>query len=841
MPYNFPPQPAYPYGIDNDQTLYLVFNTSETVTTAENNAWASEIPIKPVGSNENEVWSTNGFANINGELFYYGSVGYDSNNKINEFRNCARNLGGTNTKHNKAGSEVRGFVVAEHHNQIADAIIKIEDFIGENFTTDQSTLDWRIRHLQELPVIFDDFSCPDITFDFVILSENPATGILAQYTITINGSFTSYRLDFGDGQYTTTSTTGTHQYSPSATIDPILTIANSKCTIVQSPKERNLATQPQTTTEATAFSIPIPAFPTLPTFFVPTPPEISNIVNIPPIVFPCLEVSPFSPSFPSIIVIEPPLVIPSIIVFTPAPSIPTLISFGPAPYVPPIIEFGPVSFPSIVVFSPAPSLPSLIGFGPVNIPTLILFGPVNMPTIISFAPVNFPTLISIATVNFPTIISITPVFIPTLISITPVNIPTLISITPVNIPTLISITPVNFPTLISITPVDIPTLISITPVDIPTLISITPVFIPTLISITPVNIPTLISITPIFIPTLISITPVFIPTLITITPINIPTLISITPVDIPTLISITPVFIPTLISITPVFIPTLITITPINIPTLIRVEASGSFPSTINFGPAPPLIAVFDSPPTIPVAFGSPPAFAPIAFGSPPGVPVIWGSPPACSCTVTITCPSSSPSPASFIGNSSFLNDGMEIDPVTVHMADLGIPKEIMVIMPEIPDIRVIHDIPAIIQIESPNIPNIKIIGPDKPIPSEIRIVSDGLPSIIELVAINLPESIKIDASGIPSSIKLELPDKMPTISIDATGIPTQIQVVGIPSSIELIGAPSEIKLVMPDNPEIELVYKGAPIDVKINLDISRLTGDPDSGNCVAIVPCGTK
>ena len=764
MPYNFPPQPAYPYGIDNDQTLYLVFNTSETVTTAENNAWASEIPIKPVGSNENEVWSTNGFANINGELFYYGSVGYDSNNKINEFRNCARNLGGTNTKHSKAGSEVRGFVVAEHHNQIADAIIKIEDFIGENFTTDQSTLDWRIRHLQELPVIFDDFSCPDITFDFVILSENPATGILAQYTITINGSFTSYRLDFGDGQYTTTSTTGTHQYSPSATIDPILTIANSKCTIVQSPKERNLATQPQTTTEPTAFSIPIPAFPTLPTFFVPTPPEISNIVNIPPIVFPCLEVSPFSPSFPSIIVIEPPLVIPSIIVFTPAPSIPTLISFGPAPYVPPIIEFGPVSFPSIVVFSPAPSLPSLIGFGPVNIPTLILFGPVNMPTIISFAPVNFPTLISIATVNFPTIISITPVFIPTLISITPVNIPT-----------LISITPVNFPTLISITPVDIPTLISITPVNIPTLISITPVFIPTLISITPV------------------------------------------------------------------FIPTLITITPINIPTLIRVEASGSFPSTINFGPAPPLIAVFDSPPTIPVAFGSPPAFAPIAFDSPPGVSVIWGTPPACSCTVTITCPSSSPSPASFIGNSSFLNDGMEIDPVTVHMADLGIPKEIMVIMPEIPDIRVIHDIPAIIQIESPNIPNIKIIGPDKPIPSEIRIVSDGLPSVIELVATNLPESIKIDASGIPSSIKLELPDKMPTISIDATGIPTQIQVVGIPSSIELIGAPSEIKLVMPDNPEIELVYKGAPIDVKINLDISRLTGDPDSGNCVAIVPCSQK
>ena len=66
-----------------------------------------------------------------------------------------------------------------------------------------------------------------------------------------------------------------------------------------------------------------------------------------------------------------------------------------------------------------------------------------------------------------------------------------------------------------------------------------------------------------------------------------------------------------------------------------------------------------------------------------------------------------------------------------------------------------------------------------------------------------------------------------------------EIQVVGIPPSIELIG-PSEIKLVMPDKPEIELVYKGAPIDVKINLDISRLTGEDGNAQCVTIVPCKT-
>ena len=42
----------------------------------------------------------------------------------------------------------------------------------------------------------------------------------------------------------------------------------------------------------------------------------------------------------------------------------------------------------------------------------------------------------------------------------------------------------------------------------------------------------------------------------------------------------------------------------------------------------------------------------------------------------------------------------------------------------------------------------------------------------------------------------------------------------------------------MPEKPEIEMVYKGAPIDVKIQLDISKITGDDQKLNCVAIVPC---
>ena len=39
-------------------------------------------------------------------------------------------------------------------------------------------------------------------------------------------------------------------------------------------------------------------------------------------------------------------------------------------------------------------------------------------------------------------------------------------------------------------------------------------------------------------------------------------------------------------------------------------------------------------------------------------------------------------------------------------------------------------------------------------------------------------------------------------------------------------------------HPEIELVYKGAPIDVKINLDVTKLTGENGEQPCFALVPC---
>ena len=270
MPNYFPPLPVYPKNYDSDETLFLVHNTAETLTSAENLPWAEEVDIVPVAADAIEQWSSNGFANIDGELFYYDTVGYDNNGKINKLKRCSRNLGGVHTKKTPAGSEVRGYVVAEHHNQLVDAIVKTENFIGYNFTPDTTTLDWRIRNLQRLDAIFDDFSCPDVVFDYYITDTNPSTGTTIRYSVTITGIFTNYKLDFGDGTYTTTATSGTHSYSPNSTIDPVVTLSNNQCTVVQTPIQRKEVLQPPVIQPTTAFEIPIPAIPNLPYLVIPS-------------------------------------------------------------------------------------------------------------------------------------------------------------------------------------------------------------------------------------------------------------------------------------------------------------------------------------------------------------------------------------------------------------------------------------------------------------------------------------------------------------------------------------------------------------------------------------------
>ena len=286
----FPPIPVYPKNYDNNRTLFLVYNTSESITTSENNPWQDSIEIKPVAINQNEIWSDNGYGNINGELFYYNNVEKNENGKIFKFTNCIRNIAGSKTKFNHVGAEVRGFVIAEHHNQLATAIINMENFIGYNFTDDKASLDWRIRNLAELPIILDDFTCPDVTFFFTIASANPTTGTIANYSVEINGSYLNFRIDFGDGTFTTTSLAGTHTYSASGKIDPVIQVNTNNCTIVQSPTQREVATQPSITTVNPPLEIIIPNIPDIPQLIIPQLNLPTVNVQPPPILFPCLDI-----------------------------------------------------------------------------------------------------------------------------------------------------------------------------------------------------------------------------------------------------------------------------------------------------------------------------------------------------------------------------------------------------------------------------------------------------------------------------------------------------------------------------------------------------------------------
>jgi hypothetical protein len=148
---------------------------------------------------------------------------------------------------------------------------------------------------------------------------------------------------------------------------------------------------------------------------------------------------------------------------------------------------------------------------------------------------------------------------------------------------------------------------------------------------------------------------------------------------------------------------------------------------------------------------------------------------------------------------------------IPININDIGIPEEIRVIVPKIPDINILHDIPREIALRMPmSIPDIKIIGPDKPLPERIHII-----------ATDVPRSIHLDATDIPRKILVEAATNFPSI-IRMEGIPDSLQVTGIPSAIEVI-MPSTIQLVMPENPTIELVYRGAPLELGMHPNLEKL------------------
>ena len=159
---------------------------------------------------------------------------------------------------------------------------------------------------------------------------------------------------------------------------------------------------------------------------------------------------------------------------------------------------------------------------------------------------------------------------------------------------------------------------------------------------------------------------------------------------------------------------------------------------------------------------------------------------------------------------------------VPVNINDIGIPEEIRIVAPKIPDVKVLHDIPREIALRMPmSIPDIKIIGPDKPLPERIEIVG-SIPDKIHVIATDVPRSIQLDATDVPRKILVEMASNFPSV-IRIEGIPDTLQVTGIPPAIEIIGnIPSTIQIVMPENPTVELVYKGAPLQMGLHPTLEK-------------------
>lgn len=292
MPSYFPPNYLYPDEIDNDHTLFLVYNTTDTIIATANPAWSDEIDIRPQTPDSPEIWADNGYATISGELLYYDAVEKNQYGKVNKLKRCTRNLGGKQTKYNPANTPIRSFVIAEHHNQLALTAIEIEKFVGTVDCQNENTLTCCLDELITADCQ-DDNACPDVQFDYNIVSSDSCEGTLIQYDITINGSFNFFQIDFGDGTSSLVPTGGTKRYAPGSVIDPFITVSNDTCEIVVTGIQRSHDNEPDANQTNTPLTLNVPNF-TFPEINIPNISLQDVNITIPPIVEQCIDIEPIS-------------------------------------------------------------------------------------------------------------------------------------------------------------------------------------------------------------------------------------------------------------------------------------------------------------------------------------------------------------------------------------------------------------------------------------------------------------------------------------------------------------------------------------------------------------------
>jgi len=178
------PESHFPDTLDDNTNLFHVFNTSESKLDRNFGIDDDIIYIEPRSWDDPEKWYFyGGLINIEGEVVYYKEVEYeehpnppvvsgirffddpnvsdedkDSYRRVTAFKNLVRNADQART-HLK-GEWARGYVMSEHHNALRNAISGAETLIGIDNSLDHTSIDYRLRDLQELNPEKDDINCP---------------------------------------------------------------------------------------------------------------------------------------------------------------------------------------------------------------------------------------------------------------------------------------------------------------------------------------------------------------------------------------------------------------------------------------------------------------------------------------------------------------------------------------------------------------------------------------------------------------------------------------------------------------------------------------------------------
>ena len=258
------PEPRFPEALDDDSTLFSVFNNSESILTKNFFLEDESIYIEPREFSDPEIWAKeNGILNLEGEIIFYEKTITENNpnppapidsrytffddpniskeekdkeRRVIAFTKLRRGLGSVSPRIHLSGEWVRGYVMAEHHNALRQAIIGIESLIGIDNSTDKRSLDFRLRDLEELSVEQDDFDCPYGIFWYETIEKTNTTEKV-QFHISIIGEFDRFEfLPEENATIITNDLNPIYTYSINSSIQATLKVFKGErcCSIVTS-------------------------------------------------------------------------------------------------------------------------------------------------------------------------------------------------------------------------------------------------------------------------------------------------------------------------------------------------------------------------------------------------------------------------------------------------------------------------------------------------------------------------------------------------------------------------------------------------------------------------------